>query len=138
MSSKKIKSDELFAVIQMELASYSDEVLALVDEEASSAADGAVKELRQTSPVGRRKRYRRGWRKLKDERTPVSVRYVVHNKTDPGLTHLLEFGHVIKNQFGEYKRKSGGGKTGAKPHIKPAEENAAKAFADAVTRKLEG
>lgn len=130
--STTIKPDELYAVIQKELDSYSDEVLTLVDEEASSAADGAVKELRQTSPVGRRKRYRRGWRKLKDERTPVSVRYVVHNKTDPGLTHLLEFGHVIKNKYGSY------GRTTPRPHIKPAEENAAKAFTDAVTRKLEG
>ena len=130
--STTIKPDELYAVIQKELDSYSDEVLTLVDEEASKAANGAVSELRQTSPVGRRKRYRRGWRKKKEERTPLTVRYVVHNKTDPGLTHLLEFGHVIKNKYGAY------GRTTPRPHIKPAEENAAKAFEDAVAKKLGG
>jgi hypothetical protein len=41
---------------------------------------------------------------------------VVYNRTMPGLTHLLENGHVIRNKKGDYGRTSG------KKHIKPVEE----------------
>lgn len=38
---------------------------------------------------------------------------VVYNKDTYRLSHLLENGHIIKNQYGTY------GRTQPKPHIKP-------------------
>ena len=58
--------------------------------------------------------YAKGWRMKK-----TSKGYIVHNKTDYQLTHLLEHGHA---------RKGGGRDVKAKVHIRPAEENAIKAF----------
>lgn len=46
----------------------------------------------------------------------------VYNGRFPGLTHLLENSHVIKNQFGEYGRTSRG--KGQVVHIAPAQEEA--------------
>ena len=55
--------------------------------------------------------YAKGWRVKKEGRT-----ITVHNATEYRLTHLLENGHVIRNQYGTY------GRTRATPHIKPVEQ----------------
>ena len=47
---------------------------------------------------------------------------VIHNKTRPRLTHLLEKGHVGKNQAGTW------GRVKAFPHIGPAEQEGVREF----------
>lgn len=69
--------------------------------------------LRSTSPR-RSGEYAGGWSvKQQDEDTCI-----VYNKAKPGLTHLLENGHVIRNKYGTY------GRAPAYKHIKPAAEAA--------------
>ncbi len=74
------------------------------------AKEGAQK-LRNTSPKMTGE-YAQGWgvKKLGDKDV------VIHNKTMPGLTHLLENGHVIRNKKGTY------GRAPAHKHIKPVED----------------
>ena len=104
------------ANLKTEMNSILQKFGAQVDEtfmqvEEGVAKDG-VQELKQTSP--RRKgggRYARGWTYKKTKNG-----YVIHNKTDYQLTHLLENGHDIVR---------GGKKVGhspAIPHIGPVEE----------------
>lgn len=88
------------------LAEYSEEVNQKLEHAKSLVADETVAYLKDNSPVGRRGKYAKGWRKKKD-----GTSYVVHNATDYRLTHLLEKGHAKRN----------GGRTKAEPHISDAE-----------------
>lgn len=104
------------ANLKTEMNSILQKFGAQVDEtfmkvEEGVAKDG-VQELKQSSP--RRSgggRYARGWTYKKNKNG-----FVIHNKTDYQLTHLLEYGHDIVR---------GGKKVGhspAIPHIGPVEE----------------
>ena len=59
--------------------------------------------------------YARGWTMKQQKKRGEIVGFVVYNRTKPGLTHLLEKGHVIRNKYGEY------GRTNGIPHISTAE-----------------
>ena len=58
--------------------------------------------------------------------TKVDGKYVVHNKTDYQLAHLLEKGHA----------KVSGGRVEARPHIKPIEEEMIKEFIEGVEKMV--
>ena len=76
----------------------SDDMQEVFDEVGKEAA----KKLRQTSPVNERSpqkgRYAKGWTYEKGKTTynnQSKVKGVVRNKTDPQLTHILEYGHPL-------------------------------------------
>ena len=77
-------------------------------------SDEAVKALKDTSP---RKKgdYAGGWDKQKAP--DVDYGYVVWNAKHYQLTHLLEKGHQVCNQFG-----GPWGRAAAHPHIRPVEQ----------------
>lgn len=65
--------------------------------------------------------YRKGWRVKRSGK-----KFIVHNKTDYQLTHLLEKGHALRR---------GGRKIGETrefPHIIPAAEDALEVFVDKI------
>lgn len=98
---------------------YNEEVKRAVIEAAEEAAEVTARTLKSSSPKrdrgkGRGK-YARGWT-YKRQRDGTLVSYVVYNKNQPGKTHLLEFGHVARNQYGTY------GRVRAIPHIGRAAE----------------
>lgn len=97
----------LAAEINRQLALYTNAVSEEVDEVAKQVAKEGVDKLKARSPrlTGS---YRKGWRVKK-----VKGRYVIHNKTDYQLTHLLEKGHAIAN---------GTGRVAPKVHIAPVEQ----------------
>ena len=74
-------------------------------------AKEAAQKLKNTSPK-KTGDYAQGWgvKKLGDKDV------VTYNKTMPGLTHLLENGHVIRNKKGTF------GRAPAHKHIKPVED----------------
>lgn len=109
-----------------------------ITKEITEAVDQAVNEALKEPPKLAKKvimagapklsgSYRKGW-KIKRHRRSKSA--IVYNETDPGLAHLLEFGHVTKNQYGQYTR------TPAHPHIKPAEEQSVDLFLETIEREL--
>ena len=71
----------------------------------------SAQKLRNTSPT-KSGAYARGWGTKRDGDMDV----IVYNRTMPGLAHLLENGHVIRNKKGTYGRTSG------RKHIAPVEE----------------
>lgn len=87
------------------------------EDQFAAAADKvtkqAVKDIKAGAPKNTGE-YRKGWRRRKLSKT----NYIVYNEKRPNLTHLLEKGHVIKNQNGTY------GRAPAHKHIGPAEEKA--------------
>ena len=112
---KPVSVDELYTEITRALSIEVQEI----EESVDIAADMATKELlfaiREDSPVGKTKEYKKGWTRKKFKGS-----YVVYNKSKPYLTHLLELGHAKRN----------GGRVEGKPHIKPNEEIAIRDFED--------
>lgn len=112
------------------LDEYSEEVSKAVDMAAQEATEATVQQLKRTSPRRvrgkKRGRYARGWTFRKE-----GVRsYVVFNKTDWQLTHLLENGHDIL-RGGKFVKHFEG-----IPHIADAERNGSNEFYIRVSQGL--
>ena len=109
------------------MAEYMEDVEKGTDEAAEATAKVAVARLKKTSPKGKsRKHYRTGWKVKRNRR----MMYTVHNAKKPGLTHLLNNGHVKANQYGEYGRVQGDN------HIGEAADWSADIFVKGVVQKL--
>lgn len=113
------------------LDDYSDKAARVIEQAEKAAADLAVKELRANAPrdTGRTK-YQSSFAKKK-EGSGKSTAYTVYSKK-PGLTHLLENGHAIVNQYGTY------GRTNGIKHWTPAEQEGIEKFEHETIRGLEG
>lgn len=116
--------------IEAQMDAIFDEYEQLTDEavEKASRKTGrdAVQKLKNTSPRGRTGDYASGWATRK-----MGLGIIVYNKKAPGLTHLLEHGHVIKNKFGEY------GRAPAHPHIADVEKAANQEFEEEIRRNMQ-
>ena len=93
------------------LDTISKETRDAVKRDTNAVAKECVQKLRANSPR-RTGSYASGWAVKKEGEAD----FVVHNKTDYQLTHLLENGHVIRNKRGTYGRVPG------TKHIKPVED----------------
>lgn len=76
-----------------------DDNVSAVAENAEAAGKRAAKLLKQKSKV-RTGAYKKGW-KADVTTDETGTECTVHNKRYQ-ITHLLENGHAIKNQFGDY------------------------------------
>lgn len=98
---------------------YSLKVSDAAEAACKEAAELTARTLKQTSPARSGRgggKYRRGWR-VKKRENGLLVSYLVFNGSQPGLTHLLEHGHVARNQYGTW------GRVRAIPHIGRAAES---------------
>ena len=107
------------------LEEFNEEVRQVTEKAMEESAKEAASKLRATSPE-KSGAYAKGWSVKKTDK----MTRVVYNKTHYQLTHLLENGHVIRNQFGEYGRVNG------IKHIEPVEEWAAGDVVERIDRKL--
>lgn len=103
-----IAIDKMANAIIDSLDVYSEELGKGVDNLAKKVATECKKQVASTSPK-KTGSYSQGWAVKKQGNN-----YVVYNKTDYQLTHLLEKGHLNRD----------GSRTPAKVHIKPAEQKA--------------
>lgn len=105
------------------------EVVRATNKAEATVAKEAASKLKNTSPKKTGK-YARGWTVKKDKGTAGIETYIVHNKTNYQLTHLLERGHVIRNKKGTY------GRTSPQIHIAPVEEWAVDEVVKEIEREL--
>lgn len=121
----------------MAYQSVEEQVMAILDEykeipkevaekNSQKSARNTVQQLKTVSP----KRpgggdYASGWTTKKQGNGTV-----VYNRKAPGLTHLLEKGHVVKNKYGTY------GRAPAHVHIAPVEERNGREYVENVEREL--
>lgn len=114
------KSLNLVAEMTAVLDEYRLDVQKEIDKAAKEAAELTQRQLKQTSPKRQkgkgRGKYARGWKVKRKEDGAGLVSYVVYNGARPGLTHVLEHGHVVRNQYGSF------GRVRAIPHIGKAAE----------------
>lgn len=113
---------QLAAGIMTELNRYAHTVSEDVDKLAKKIADEGAFRLGVVSPVLTGD-YRTGWKVSR-----VKSKWVVHNRTDYQLTHLLEHGHA----------KVGGGRVAAKPHIAAVEQSMIEDFLMGVEELVRG
>lgn len=115
--------------IEVQLKKITDEyeikVQTVSREACKKVARKLGKTLRSTSPR-RSGEYAAGW----GVKVLNADTFVVHNKAKPGLTHLLENGHVIRNKYGTY------GRAPAYKHIKPAADNAQEELITEIEARL--
>ena len=122
-----ISIDQLANEIAKGLKEYSQDVIEGIDEASERIAKSAVKELKVKSPK-KTGEYAKGWAKKTEKKFGETNTIIIYNKTKPGLTHLLEHGHA----------KRGGGRTKAKPHIRPVEEMVIEEFTTEVEKVVKG
>ena len=118
----KSVSEQMAAILD----DYGDDVKDIYRKNAKKSARAASKELRNVAPK-RTGDYAVGWTSTNiDEDTTAS-----YNRKMPGLTHLLEYGHVTRNKRGEF------GRTPAHPHIKQVEAEMVEQYVANVIRELQ-
>ena len=116
--------DKDMKVLLLDIAEGVDKA---IEQGMKTAPKECKKRLKELSPKDTGE-YSKGWR-IKRHRRPKSA--IVYNATNAHLTHLLEFGHVIKNKNGTY------GRAPAHPHMKQAEEESVKLFVDTIESALD-
>lgn len=114
MAQNKTVKEQLDAVLKDYMERQDDRIYKCIGQAAKLAK-------RQVIANAPGDEYKQGWT-VRTSKRGVLITSIVYNKDKPGLTHLLEHSHVIKNQFGTYGRTSPG--HGQIEHIGPAEEEA--------------
>ena len=99
------------------LEDYIEDVEKIATRDIKRVASETARELKNSSPK-KSGRYASGWSVKTEKGAMDSAHVIVYNRTKPGLTHLLEHGHLVRNKFGTY------GRARAIPHISIAEQNA--------------
>lgn len=126
---QKVNIEDMTDAIISALKEYSK----ISEEEMTKIAREVTKEgnkkLKLTSPTGHSKdSYAKGWR-VKYIRTGSNkFVFTIYNKTKPGLTHLLEKGHIIV--------QGKGGRAKAYPHIAKVEQWCNSEFEKRIKRRL--
>ena len=113
---------------------FSEEENEILFKCMSQAMKKCKNDIKAASPGGGE--YRSGW-SVRTKRLKYGCQGVVYNKTKPGLTHLLEKSHVIRNQYGTYERTNPQKGYGGKEHIGPAAAAAEEYFVDLIARAHE-
>lgn len=108
MDNITVTADTLGATIAGSLQEFSNEKIKKIKEIISEKSKECAKNIKKDSPK-RNGKYAKGWTATKQFEDNLNISYVVHNKTDWQLTHLLENGHANRD----------GSRTEGIPHIEP-------------------
>jgi len=121
----KIDSSRLAATINSYLEEYGDQAIEAIETSSKKVGKEVVKDLKKGGRFGGTGEFNKGWTS-KTEKTRLGGTTFVYNKSQPGLAHLLEFGHAKMN----------GGRTTAYNFIAPVndsvEDKFVKAFEEAI------
>lgn len=115
------------------LESYGNEVAENVEEVATEVAKLGVKKLKEGGGYNERSgKYTKDWT-YKNQSKKGKALKIIYNRKNYQLTHLLEFGHVVKGGAGRRMTISS---SKAFPHIEPVEDEIIEAFQKGVMDKL--
>lgn len=120
--------DGTLSILGHEVDDAMQKVMDEVGEEGASRL-----RIRSQELFGNKSKYARGWKYESQKRIRGKLVSVIRNTTQPQLSHLLEFGHPIFNQYGETK-----GHSPAIEHIEPVnkwvQEELVKRFKDEIQK----
>lgn len=133
MKNQTVKLDGLADALKSAISQYSDELIRDMPEAVKEAAQETAKELKsQAGSLFKGQKYAKSFKTKKQTGPNGITTYTVYS-TEYRLTHLLEHGHVIKNQTGRVY-----GMTQARPHWKPAEEAGIKLLEEKLSETAKG
>lgn len=117
MSNVRVSVDGMADAIIVALKDYSDDLAEETVEAVKKVGKDGAKMLKANSPVRKSKggtpgKYAKGWRFKVVSESANKIEGVLHNATNPGLVHLLEKGHALRQ----------GGRAGARVHVAPVEQ----------------
>ena len=129
----RVQPQNLSKVLTKYLNEYKEDIDEEVISSSNSVAKQAKDELTRTSPPkkgslsNRGRHYKDGWTiSTQNQKSQNWYTKKIWNKTDYQLTHLLEFGHHIRN----------GGWVAAQPHIRPVEQKYIQKFVQELEREI--
>lgn len=133
MANVKISPDQLGETIESILNQYSDDLIRDMPDIVKEVAQETVKELK--AEAGRLfggTKYKKSFKSKKLAGANGKISYTIYS-TEYRLTHLLEKGHVIKNQTGQVY-----GMTEGRPHWATAESKAVNSMEQKLTEAAKG
>lgn len=125
---KPMPRQEIQVQLMRALSEFSEEENERIRKCMRKAALSCRNDLKNTSPKAYGE-YASGWRIKKVEKR-LECSYTIYNAKKPGLTHLLEKKHLIRNQYGRY------GFSTPQVHIAPAKERAEDLLIDLLVSEL--
>lgn len=133
MKNQTVKLDGLADALKSAISQYSDELIQNLPDAVKESAQETVKELKsKAGSLFKGQKYSKSFKTKKKNGPNGTTTYTVYS-TEYRLTHLLEHGHVIKNQTGRVY-----GMTQARPHWKPAEEAGIKSLEEKLSETAKG
>ncbi len=125
MSRRVVPVDRLAQEISKIMGEYGENVQQNLDQIVTEMTKkGARANNQQAGQTFNGNKYRKSWTS-QVETSRVSAQGTIYSKI-PGLPHLLEFGHALRQ----------GGRTTGRPHIAAVEESLVKEFETKVKSKL--
>lgn len=122
---KRVPIDKLTQAVDKILQEYGEDVQENLDDIVKQMSKKGAQTLRQESNSKfNGTKYYKSWTS-QTESGRVSTQGVIYSKI-PGLPHLLEYGHALRQ----------GGRTTGRPHIKPVEEALIREFESKVKSKI--
>lgn len=126
----KIKPDELQRTVQVVLFEYEHEFDVDTRVAVKKVCEQGVRELRRESArLFGNGPYAKGWTSMA-ETGRLSKQGVIYNKKVPGLPHLLERSHIMKNQYSRF------GWSVARVHIAIVEDDVRREFQKILAEEM--
>lgn len=116
--STKVTPEDMTKVLNDILQDYVKEVKDTYGNVGKEVAELGVQALKQTSPVGYTGDYAKTWTYKEEKGFMGYPTYIIYNDKNYRLTHLLEYGHAVRNGTGWIA----GAEARANPHIKDVED----------------
>ena len=124
MARQKVTVDTFAVELKILLDEYAEDIADSMSEITPKVAKMGKQMLQEQSPK-RRGKYARSWAVKTEKHRTGSVSTIYSNM--PGLPHLLEHGHLLRN----------GKHGGQRVHIAPVEEKVIEEFDKEVRRRIE-
>lgn len=133
MRNKTVKPDGLADALTAAISQYSDDLIKNMPDAVKEAAQETAKELKsKAGSLFKGQKYAKSFKTKKQSGPNGLTTYTVYS-TEYRIAHLLEHGHVIKNQTGKVY-----GMTAAHPHWAPAEEAGIKLLEEKLSETAKG
>ena len=128
----KINPNQLGTEVSKLLKEYSDDIVQKMPDIVKEVTQNTVKDLKnKAGKLFNGTTYKRSFKYKKQSTASGETLYTIYS-TEYRIAHLLEHGHVIKNQSGILY-----GSTQARPHWQPAEEKAVEALEQKLTETVQ-
>ena len=125
-------ADDLKTTFQSFAQTLGIQVDSAFQEALDEVSKEAVKKLRSDSPKGHgKKHYASGWAYARANSKRGRFKCQIYNKTKPGLAHLLEHGHEVRD-----RNYDAHGSTNPKVHIQPVADWVDKELPKRISQKM--